>query len=80
MINLKIGRNLYEITEEDRFLDNGVCVQLVTQSKEKSDFGHRPAPTLSKTANDEISKFQKVFLSHHYGDGCKLFTLRSATK
>jgi len=34
-VNLKIGRNNYTITKEDKFIDNGSCVMLLTQSKEK---------------------------------------------
>jgi len=32
-MNIKIGRHTYEITADDIFMDNGACVQLMTQSK-----------------------------------------------
>jgi len=76
LLNLKIGRNNYEITEEDRFIDNGTCVYLTTQSKEKLVCGRRSTPKLSKRALKEIGEFQKVYLTHYYGDICKLFSLR----
>ena len=78
LLNLKIGRNIYEITEADRFLDNGACIQLITQSKERVSWGHQQQPTLSKRAAREIDAFKRVYFSHHYGDGCKLFSLRGA--
>ena len=59
MITLKIGRHEYQITEKDTFMDNGACVLLITQSKEKSDWGRRPHPVLSKRAIKEISKFER---------------------
>jgi dolichyl-phosphate-mannose--protein O-mannosyl transferase len=76
MFELKIGRHTYTITESDRFLDNKSCVQLMTQSKEKWDWGHQPSPVLSKRAVKDIAPFEKVYLAHHYGGNCNLFSLR----
>ena len=59
-MDLKIGRNVYQITKEDRFMDNGCCVQLITQSKERSSWGHMPNPVLSKKAVKELSKVGQV--------------------
>ena len=49
-LELKIGRHTYTITNKDKFMDNGSCVQLLTQSKEPASFGFRPNPILSKRA------------------------------
>ena len=57
-IKLKIGRHEYVITEDDVFVNNGACVVLATQSKERSDWGYRPAPILSKKAIKQISLYQ----------------------
>lgn len=59
LLKLKIGRNVYEITENDRFMDNGYCVQLMTQSKEISVSGFSPNPVLSKKAIKELSEFKR---------------------
>jgi len=53
---MKIGRHEYEIIKGDKFLDNGSCVQLLTQSKETSTWGHTPNPVLSKKAVKELKK------------------------
>ena len=63
MITLKIGRNEYFITNKDRFMDNGACVQLLTQSKEPSKWGRVPNPVLSKLAVKEIASFERVTVS-----------------
>lgn len=76
MITLKIGRHSYDITEEDQFLDNGALVQLVTQSKERSEWGNRPNPHLSKRAIKEIAKFDHVQHEHTYQTKFELFSLR----
>jgi len=56
-IEIKIGRNLYTVSKEDRFLDNGNSVQLVTQSKELSSWGKRPNPVLSKRTVKELEAY-----------------------
>jgi len=53
---MKIGRYEYKITEGDKFIDNGACVQLVTQSKENSTWGVTPNPVLSKRAIKELKE------------------------
>lgn len=60
MIDLKIGRNTYQITPSDKFMDNGACVQLLTQSKEVPVWGQRTRPVLSKRAIKEIDKFKRI--------------------
>ena len=75
---LKIGRHEYEITKEDRFMDNGACIQLLTQSKEKSFWGKRPNPVLSKRAIKQISKYTLAQKSHNYGEWVQVFGLEGA--
>ncbi len=74
-MKLKIKRNEYEISEDDEFMDNGACVQLLTQSQEKSYWGHSPSPKLSKRAIKEIGKYKHVLKDHGYGEGVKVFSL-----
>lgn len=66
MIALKIGRHEYNVTEDDQFMDNKFCVQLLAQSKEKSSWGHRPSPVLSKKAVKQISVFTRKQILHGY--------------
>lgn len=75
MLTLKIGRHSYQIKEDDRFMDNGACVQLLTQSKEKYIYGQSQAPVLSKRAVAEISKFTHNPISHDYSNDIKIFSL-----
>lgn len=76
-MRLKIGRNEYEITAQDVFLDNGSCIQLLTQSKEQLvKWGHRPNPKLSKRAMREIESCERIPVDHKYGAGVQVFTLK----
>lgn len=59
-VEVKIGRHTYDISSDDVFMDNGSCVQLVTQSKERLDWGVRPNPVLSKRAMVELAKFKCI--------------------
>lgn len=55
-IELKIGKYTYTITRNDVFMDNGFCVQLLTQSKRPiGSFMKRPNPVLSKRTVKEIN-------------------------
>lgn len=74
-INIKVGRHTYEIGSGDEFMDNGSCVQLVTQSKERSDWGHTPNPILSKRVIKEISVYDRIQKPHHYNSGVQVFSL-----
>ena len=53
-MNIKIGRNTYDIVPGDKLMDNGACVQLLTQSKLKGSWGSSPHPVLSKAAFGKI--------------------------
>lgn len=75
MIVIKIGRNEYYITSLDEFMDNGACVQLLTQSKERSNWGRKPNPVLSKRAVKEVSAYKRVQKSHAYGASVEIFSL-----
>lgn len=75
MINLKIGRHTYDINENDLFMDNGSCVQLKSQSKEKSSWGHQPNPVLSKKAVKEISAYPRKDIPNRYSSKVSTFTL-----
>ena len=75
MLNLKVGRHSYKITELDRFMDNGSCVQLISQSKENPVYGSRQNPVLSKRAILEISKFTHNQIVHGYSNCVKIFSL-----
>lgn len=75
MIELKIGRHKYAITESDKFMDNGRCVQLMTQSLESPVMGCRSDPVLSKRAVKEISNYDRRQLPHGYSDKVTIFNL-----
>lgn len=75
LVSLKIGRNGYEITENDRFLDNGACVMIVTQRAPNR--GWRSFnPVMTKKALREISAFERVSRPSRFGEGCTVFSLR----
>ena len=75
-MKIKIGRHLYEISCDDEFMDNGVCVQLITQSKEKSIWGRTPNPVLSKECVKEIYKHRHIQKKHEYGTSVKVFSVQ----
>ena len=55
-VELKIGKHTYNITRNDVFMDNGFCVQLLTQSKRPiGNFMSRPNPVLSKRTIKQIN-------------------------
>ncbi len=73
-MKIKVGKYEYEITKDDLFLDNGACVQLMTQTEEYN-WGRPVAPTLSKRAVKEIDQYNRIQKDHRYGDGVTLFSL-----
>jgi hypothetical protein len=75
MMKIKVGRHEYEISSSDEFMDNGACVQLLTQSKEKIYWGRRQSPVLSKRAIKEISAFNRVQKDHNYDTTVQVFSL-----
>lgn len=58
-INLKIGRYEYEITDKDKFMDNGHCIQLLSQKKQWNRWRY-VTPKLSQKAIIKISKFKRI--------------------
>lgn len=72
MLDLKIGRHTYHITDKDEFMDNGSYVQLLTQSFETNIWGRPTTTVLSKRALKEIGVFGRIQLNHRYGE---VFTL-----
>jgi hypothetical protein len=70
-ITLKIKRNEYKITADDEFMDDGLCIQLLTQSS----WGSRYRPVLSKRAVKEIAIFERIKRSHRYGESVSVFSL-----
>jgi len=75
-MELKIGRNEYEITCSDIFMDNGACVQLMTQSKERSQWRGSPSPVLSQKAIKQINKYDHLPQKNNYGIHVKTFSLK----
>ena len=75
LINIKIGRNNYDITEKDEFMDNKFIVQLLTQSKEKMDWGHRAHPVLPKRVLKELEGFKRIQHENGYPAGVDIFHL-----
>jgi len=75
-LKLKIGRNEYVITCSDIFMDNGACVQLMTQSKERSGWRGSPPPILSQKAIKLINKYDHLPQEDNYNTGAELFSLK----
>jgi len=51
-MELKIGRNNFQIDEDDIFMDNGACIQLITQPISKGFRSYNPV--LSKSAEKTL--------------------------
>lgn len=75
MLELRIGQHTYVITPEDRFMDNCVRIQLLTQSRESTVWGRRVCPVLSKNAVAEIDAFTRVERKHGYAPTVRVFSL-----
>ena len=63
---LKIGRYKYQITKKDQFMDNGACIQLLSQSQEPSHWGHRASPILSQKAIKQIESYRMIPRENKY--------------
>ena len=74
IIKLKIGRVTYDITAKDEFMDNGKCIQLLTQSN-TGLWGRKPNPVLTKKAIKEISVFVRKQVAHDYDGKVDVFSL-----
>ena len=73
-MKLKIRRKEYEITSRDRFMDNGSCVQLLTQNGPWKNWGYT-TPVLSKKAIKELHKFKIIEHEHNYGSNVSIFSI-----
>ena len=61
MVKLKVGRNIFDIDENDLILDNGACYVLVTKKITK---GYSScSPTVSKKLFTELNKCELIFTS-----------------
>ena len=76
LTSIQVKRHEYNITTADRFLDNGVCVQLLTQAKQWGEW-HKVTPVLSKRAIKEIGRFKRIQHPHNYGSGVEVFSLQN---
>ena len=68
LITLKIGRNEYAITEQDRFCANASSVTLIGQAKVN--------PELKAKHIKEINKFERVQHEHEFGKTISIFSLK----
>lgn len=76
-LSIKVKRWEYEITERDKFLDNGACVQLLTQGKQRDSWGRKITPILSKKAINQIGKFKRVPCEYPGLLGVNVFSLEN---
>jgi hypothetical protein len=77
LLIIKVKRWEYEITESDKFMDNGACVQLLTQSKQRDSWSRRITPKLSKQAIKQISRFERIPHEHPNSVGVQVFSLEN---
>ena len=76
MMELKLERRVFTVTEKDRILDNGSCYQLITQ-----EYGHgfdRRTPKVGRSIFSKLLKTGKIRLSKEkyrttYGDEMDLY-------
>ena len=61
MVKLKVGRNIFDIDENDLILDNGACYMLVTQEIIKNYSSY--SPTVSKKLFTDLKKSELIFTS-----------------
>lgn len=61
MIQLKVGRNILNIDDNDLILDNGVCYQIIT--KQISNGLNKATPVMSKKLFSDLKKCDLIFTS-----------------
>lgn len=61
MVELKVGRNILNIDEDDLILDNGACYQIVT--KEVGRAFDRYPPVMSKKLFSDLKNCELIFTS-----------------
>lgn len=76
---LMLGRNLHDITDQDRFLDNGICVQLIKHIPMKIRFGSQDSMILSKDDIGHLKLFTQITHEQHeylnHSANCRVFSL-----
>ena len=79
-IEIKMGRKIETFTEDDLFLDNGRCVQCMTNYGFRAK--HSTASWLMMTKKAikilELS-CDRIYQHYEYGDECKVFKLKLKT-
>ena len=55
-------------------MDNGTCIQLITQKGKWTDYGYT-TPVLTKKAIKELKKFKFVEHKHNRGSGISIFSI-----
>lgn len=77
-MNLKVGRYIYNIDNNDLILDNGACYQIITKKINKG-FNHYPVRMSKKSFND-LKKLDLVFTSEELKqDAIKRYGISSVT-
>jgi hypothetical protein len=61
MVKLKVGRNIFDIDDNDLILDNGACYILVTKKITKNYSSC--SPTVSKKLFNDMKKCDVIFRS-----------------
>lgn len=74
---LTLGRNTHQITEQDRFLNNGICTQLIKATPMKVRFGEQDTLTLSKKDIEHLQGFTQQSLTNHEYHANHVFSLVS---
>lgn len=79
LISLRIGRRTYDITEADRFLDNGACVHILTQVRRQLVWSIEHQ-IMTKKALREIAHFTRVEHPHKFQGNCVVFSLTAPSR
>ncbi len=61
MVKLKVGRNVFDIDNNDLILDNGVCYQIITKEIRKGF--DRIIPKISSKLFNDLKKYELIFTS-----------------
>lgn len=61
MVKLKVGRNVFDIDNNDLILDNGACYQIITKEIRKGF--DRITPKMSNRLFNDLKKCELIFTS-----------------
>lgn len=61
MVKLKVGRNIFDIDDNDLILDNGACYQIITKEIRKGF--DRITPKMSSKLFNDLKKCELIFTS-----------------